>query len=172
MVVATECLRDTGYDFYRYDPMCENLFAMGFDASPSEAAYDLLTAWEVFEHLVDPLAEIEKMFSFGQEILFSTQLLPAVPKSLGEWWYYGLEHGQHVSFYTRSALQVIARKFDVQLVYSKGTLHWFRKRSISHGLTRIVLASKYSWLRSLMPRRAPTSLLPNDFEQITGIPLE
>jgi len=47
-------MRDKGFDFYRYDPICENLFAQGFDAQ-TDKEYSLLTAWEVLEHLVNPL---------------------------------------------------------------------------------------------------------------------
>ena len=164
-------MRDAGYDFYRYDPMCENLFSAGFEAS-SGTRYDLLTAWEVFEHLVDPLADIEKMASFSDEILFSTQLLPIDPPPLGDWWYYGLEHGQHVSFYTRPALELIAQKFGMQLAYSKGALHWFRKKTVSRWSVRAVLAVSYPWLKLLMYRRAPVSLMQKDFEKLTGIPLK
>lgn len=164
-------MRDGGYDFHRHDPLCENLFAVGFEAS-SEVNYDMLTAWEVFEHLVEPCVEIEKMLSFSQEMLFSTGLLPAEPKPLGEWWYYGLEHGQHVSFYTRSSLEIIARKFGLQLVYSNGICHWLRKEPVSPLLAKAVFSLKHSWLRMLFPRRAPSSLLQKDFENLTGISMK
>lgn len=76
-------MRDQGFDFYRYDPLCKNMFAEGFDANPN-ANYTLLTAFEVFEHLSEPLAEIEKMLSFSRNLFFSTLLLPKPPKPINE----------------------------------------------------------------------------------------
>lgn len=49
-------MRDRGFDFYRYDQYCENIFAKGFDITETEAKgqFEMITAIEVFEHLVDP----------------------------------------------------------------------------------------------------------------------
>jgi len=59
---------------------------------------DVITAFEIFEHFVNPLEDLEKIFSISHNVIFSTELLPnPVPKP-NEWWYYGLEHGQHISF--------------------------------------------------------------------------
>lgn len=79
-------MRDKGFDFYRYDTFCENLFAKSFDTVfPSNPSYELVTAFEVFEHLVDPLSEIEKMLQFSPNIFFSTGLLPPTNPKPGEW---------------------------------------------------------------------------------------
>src|SRR6187551_714050 len=43
-------MRDKGFDFYRYDTYCKNMFAEGFD-DKGELDYELITAFEVFEHL-------------------------------------------------------------------------------------------------------------------------
>ena len=47
-------MRDAGYDFYRQDKFCNNLFAQQFDIKSFNTinlSFDLLTAFEVFEHL-------------------------------------------------------------------------------------------------------------------------
>ncbi len=95
-------MRDSGFDYYRYDRYCENLFAADFEASKvSDSSYELLTAFEVFEHLLDPIAEIEQMLALSRDIFFSTLLLPDDTPDPKSWWYYGLDHGQHVSFFTK-----------------------------------------------------------------------
>jgi 2-polyprenyl-3-methyl-5-hydroxy-6-metoxy-1,4-benzoquinol methylase len=38
----------------------KNMFAVGFD-DQGDQDYELITAFEVFEHLVDPMTEIENM---------------------------------------------------------------------------------------------------------------
>ena len=160
-------MRDQGFDFYRHDPLCENIFAEGFDA-PTDDKYDLLTAWEVFEHLVDPMPEIETMLSYSENLLFSTTLLPRSPKPLDQWWYYGLEHGQHVSFYTYETLQFVAKKHNLKLHHSSGSVHWMGRKQIPPLKTRIVFGHRLGLLRSMLSQRAPRSLLENDFHQITG----
>ena len=165
--IFVRLMRDQGFDFYRHDPLCENLFADGFEAR-ADQEYDLLTAWEVFEHLVDPLAEIEKMLNYSDNIFFSTILLPPSLKPLGQWWYYGLEHGQHVSFYTRETLRFISKKHNLKLHHSSNSVHLLGRKQIHPIKIRIVFGHRLGFLRSMLSQRAPRSLLENDFHQITG----
>lgn len=165
--IFVRLMRDQGFDFYRHDPLCENLFAEGFDAQV-DTGYELLTAWEVFEHLVDPMAEIEKMLRYSKNIFFSTILLPRYPKPLNQWWYYGLEHGQHVSFYSRESLQFIAQKHNLGLIFSDGTIHLMSRKQI-HPIKISITFTRYLGLfRKILSARSPTSLLEKDFHQITG----
>jgi glycosyltransferase involved in cell wall biosynthesis len=125
-------MRDFGFDFYWYDTFCPNLFAQGFEAEQQEdTCYELVTAFEVFEHFVNPLSEIEKILKFSRNILFSTELLPESNPKPHEWWYYALEEGQHISLYTKDALLFIAKKFSLNF-YSKGsTLHLLTEKKLS-----------------------------------------
>lgn len=164
-------MRDNGFDFYRYDPFSANLFAEGFDAQ-FDLKYSLLTAWEVFEHLTDPLAEIEKMLAFSRTLFFSTLLLPSPPKPLNDWWYYGLEHGQHVAFYSDETLQVISRKFNLKLYYSNGMFHLLSDREIKPMFIRLAFDPRYRLLRKLLSQQQPASLLGQDYQRITGKKLQ
>src|ERR1017187_3028144 len=70
-------MRDAGFDFYRYDKFCSNLFAKGFDVAPTDdKGFELLTAFEVFEHLPDPLGGLDAMLALSTNILFTTCLIP------------------------------------------------------------------------------------------------
>src|ERR1041384_1734806 len=51
-------MRDAGFDFWWLDKFATNLFAKGFEAGPNR--FELLTAFEVFEHLDQPVAEVER----------------------------------------------------------------------------------------------------------------
>ena len=53
------------------------------------------------------------MLKISKNILFTTTLLPSPVPKPGTWWYYGLEHGQHVSFYSLETLQSIAKHFNL-----------------------------------------------------------
>jgi len=168
--IFTRLMRDQGFDFYRFDPLCRNLFSEGYDADPLDH-FTLLTAFEVFEHLQDPLADIEKMLSLSQDFYFTTRLLPGLPEPLENWWYYGLEHGQHISFYTPAALGAIAQKFALKILFSNGVLHLMGKSSINPILIKITFSSRLKWLRKIVQKRTPASLLASDYKSLTGKPL-
>lgn len=87
-IVFVRLMRDAGFDFLHYDPLCENIFAQGFEAElTGRSGYTLVTAFEVFEHLVSPLDDIANMLKFGRSIFFSTELHPVPPLSLEQWSY-------------------------------------------------------------------------------------
>ena len=53
--VFTRWMRDEGYAFFHYDQHCPNLFAPGHEADISGSVrYELATAFEVFEYIVEP----------------------------------------------------------------------------------------------------------------------
>lgn len=163
-------LRDRGLDFYRYDMFCENIFARGFDSKDSDQAkYELVTAFEVFEHLVDPIEEIEKMLSYSSSIFFSTTLLPSNNPLPSEWWYYGVEHGQHVALYTKQSLALVASRFGLRLYTDGKSFHLLTTKSLPLFAFKLVLNLKIAWLISQWRRK---SLLTTDFEKLIGKTLD
>lgn len=159
-------MRDRGFDFFRYDRYCDNLFARGFDADvTTRSRYELVTAFEVFEHLPDPLKTVEEMLALSDSILFSTLLIPADTPKPGEWWYYGLEHGQHVMLYTPTSLATIAERYGLFL-YSKHDLHLMTRKRISRGWFRLAASRRMgAWLDRLSGR---PSLLEADYARVVG----
>ena len=136
--IFTRLMRDVGFDFYWYDIYAENLMARGFEYTSdlSQTSIELVTTFESFEHFVDPLQDIEKMLAIlevsgSKNILFTTELLPKKVPVPGDWWYYGLDHGQHIAFYSDKTLALIAQKYRVNY-YSFGSLHLFTSKKINH----------------------------------------
>jgi len=162
-------MRDHGFNFFRYDRYCENLFARGFDADLVQTRRcELVTAFEVFEHLVDPLATIEEMLSFSDNILFSTLLIPDHCPKPGDWWYYGLEHGQHVLLYTAKALAVIAKRHGLFLYSKNNELHLLTRKKVSPALFKLAASRTLGgWLDHVGPR---PSLLEADYAKVVGAP--
>jgi hypothetical protein len=158
-------MRDEGYDFYRYDKYCDNLFASGLDVDEhSDRHYELVTALEVFEHLVNPMEEIAQMLRFSKSIFFTTELVPPSNPRPGEWPYYGLEHGQHLSLYTLKSLQTIADHFGVKLYSNHTSLHLLTEKTISPQVFRLILHRKVARAVNIFSRRR--SLLHRDVANV------
>jgi hypothetical protein len=140
----TRMMRDKGFNFYHTDIYCQNVFAEYNDLKelPINTKFEVVTAFEVLEHLVDPLKEIESIFAYGDNLFFSTELVPQGTGKPGNWWYFSLETGQHISFYTTVALQHIAGKFNKHF-YSdgKGT-HLFTKIKLREDPFTLINAQK------------------------------
>ena len=163
-------MRDLGFDFYWHDKYCDNIFAKHFVAN-RETRFELLTAFEVFEHLVDPLSEIKAMLAFSNNLLFSTQLVPNEVQNVSDWWYFAPEHGQHVAFYTVEALQVISKVFNLHLSTDGVGTHLLSQKPVSNRLFRFFARETRQsrlvrWLlRTQMRKR---SLLLDDFQAVSG----
>ena len=127
-------MRDKGLDFFLYEPRCENIFARYFTSADAslEGKYELLTSFEVFEHIEDPKNEIKKMFELSDSILFSTQLQDRFAyKSADEWWYFAPETGQHIAFYTAASLEYLANYFGCNLFSDNVGMHLFTKKKLT-----------------------------------------
>ncbi|WP_253248322.1 methyltransferase domain-containing protein [Helicobacter sp. 12S02634-8] len=121
-------LRDVGFEAFWQDKYCQNQFAKGFEYQGE--TIDLITSFEVFEHLPNPIAHLESMLAISQNILFSTELLPtAVPDIT--WEYYGFKHGQHISFYDQKTLHYLANKYHLHLNTNGHSLHLLTQKPFS-----------------------------------------
>jgi 2-polyprenyl-3-methyl-5-hydroxy-6-metoxy-1,4-benzoquinol methylase len=133
--IFVRMMRDLGFDFYRQDLFAENLFARHFDLNdlPINTRFNLLTAFEVFEHLPSPIDEINKMFTYSDVILFSTELQPSNNISeIENWWYLAPEGGQHISFFNELTFYQIAKKLKVYYYTNKHNLHILSKEVLTN----------------------------------------
>lgn len=128
--IFTRLMRDKGFDFYWYDKYANNLVARGFEGSICDTKYAAVTSFENFEHFANPLDEIEKIFSLTDFVLFSTELVPEPAPATDGWWYYCLEHGQHISLFSRRSLELIGKKYSYQLSTNGVNLHIFSKKAV------------------------------------------
>lgn len=137
--IFTRLMRDIGFDFYWQDLHCDNLLSRGFEYNPElHKDVELVTAFEVLEHLVNPAVELEKILNISKNITFSTVLLPEPVPKPEDWWYYGLEHGQHISFYSLETLRYIAAKFKLNF-YSSNGLHILTNKKINPLLIKLIV---------------------------------
>jgi Methyltransferase domain len=152
-------MRDQGYDFYWQDEFCTNLFATHWVAPPGEQ-YELLTAFEVLEHLPQPLETLATMLERAPNVLFSTELIPTPTPNLADWDYYGLEHGQHITFYTTAALEHLAHRWHKHFYSNGHNLHLFSQKPLSWYQQQLLKNRRLTQLLNYPSRRA--SLLLQD----------
>ena len=144
-------MRDIGFDFYWHDEHCENTLARGFAAS-SDRSYEAVTAFEVLEHVPDPLSFVRDALSDAQSrtLVFTTELFEGSPPDPGSWWYYTPETGQHISFYQARTLHAIADRLGLQFLSHRG-FHIMTEHAISPMRFRL-LVGRLSWITGMFAR--------------------
>ncbi|MBD2277690.1 FkbM family methyltransferase [Aphanizomenon flos-aquae] len=117
-------MRDKGFDFHWFDKFCKNIFAKGFELQKTDKQnLELITAFELFEHLANPLQELKEIIDLCPNILFSTELLPENNPTPDKWWYYAPHEGQHIAIYTIKSLEILASKHNRKLYTNGQSLH-------------------------------------------------
>lgn len=122
-------MRDAGYDFYWHDPYCRNIHARGFEFDTKNGPYNVVTAFEVLEHVLDPIKFVSEAIRQTQAdvFIFSTELFEGIPPKPEGWWYYAFEIGQHIAFYQDKTLHFIADKLGLNC-NSFGQIHLFYQK--------------------------------------------
>ncbi len=155
--VLTRLMRDIGFDFLWYDPYTTNILAKGFEYKAETGPVGLVTAFETFEHFEEPLSEIEKLLALSPNVVFSTALLPKPIPGPNQWWYYGLEHGQHIALYSLKTLQFLAGRLGSRLYSNSVDFHVFTKERLNPLFFKYLpMLSKYGlffFVRSRMKSR-------------------
>lgn len=127
--ILVRLLRDLGVDAYWSDRYCANLVARGFEYDGAGAG--LVTAFEAFEHFVDPGDELDRLLAIAPNVLLSTVLIPEPTPQPGDWWYYGSEHGQHIGFFRARTLQKLAEARGKCFVTDGRAYHLITERAVS-----------------------------------------
>jgi len=167
--LLTRVMRDRGFDFRWHDPYCENIFARGFEWDPvnGTAKGGAVTAFEVLEHVTDPIDFIRKALvqAKTRTIIFSTLLYEGKPPRPEEWWYYSLESGQHISFFRKDTLKILADKLGLRL-YTHGSFHMLTDSPLNESVFRICTSRLSTFVDAYVQMRLKSKAF-TDHERLT-----
>jgi hypothetical protein len=160
--VLVRMLRDAGVDARWSDKYADNLLARGFEDDGQPAF--LATSFESFEHFVHPMDELRAFLASSGALLISTELAPEPTPQPQDWWYYGLDHGQHVGFYRRRTLEWMAAQMGMRLLSDGSAFHLFTRANISEYLWNQLLKRRKRFLK--MARKGLKSRTWSDYEML------
>lgn len=134
--IFVRLMRDYGLNFFWEDKYSDNLFARCFENNNKNI--ELITAFEVFEHFEYPLSNIDNILDISKNILFSTDLIKKPFPEINNWWYYGLEHGQHIFFYSKETLEYIAYRNKLFFYTNNTNLHILSEKKLPDNIFFII----------------------------------
>lgn len=119
-------LRDYQVNCYITDSHASPVYAQGF-SDPDFTIVNMITAFEVVEHFVEPACELDAIFNRGVNVVLLSTLLYTGQRE--DWWYLAPEAGQHVFFYSAKAMELVAARYGYSLVAANGYFLFVREAS-------------------------------------------
>jgi Methyltransferase domain len=157
-------LRNRGLDAYTTDDHVKSTYAPSFEGTLTRG-YDLITAFEVFEHLPHPSSSLQRLFEVEPRfIVGSTEIYSGQDSS---WWYLSPHTGQHVFFYSPKALELLARRYRYSY-YAINGVHVFAREPISRfrlsAIARLTSGKLFQLFRATLPFFETWEWILRDYE--------
>ena len=134
-------LRDYEINCFVKDKYATPIYAQGF-TEHDFLKPDMVIGFELLEHFPNPAVDLKELFRFqSNALLLSTAIYNNQNK---DWWYLVPESGQHVFFYSKKSLGMIAKQYGYSLVMSGGFIlllkecSAFKKALATLALTKVV----------------------------------
>jgi hypothetical protein len=163
--ILVRLLRDFGVNALWSDQYCKNLLARGFEHSDERA--DIVTAFEAFEHFINPAEELDRLLDIAPNVLFSTALIADPTPKLDDWWYYGKEHGQHIGFFRIRTLEKLARERGKFLVSNGTSYHLITGKAVNPAMWKLMI--RINRFMPFLLRRKLASKVWSDHNLMAGL---
>jgi hypothetical protein len=163
--ILVRLLRDYGVNALWSDRYCQNLLARGFEHSVEPAI--LATAFEAFEHFVNPAEELDRMLAIAPNVLLSTEIMVHPAPEQTDWWYYGKEHGQHIGFFRIETLKKLAEERGRFLLSDGFSYHLMTDRPLNQNKWNIAI--KVNHVLPLMLRKKLVSKVWSDHAYMVAL---
>ena len=161
--VFVRLMRDIGFDYYWQDKYTKNFFAQGFELSENKYTHvDFLTCFEAFEHFTEPRKELENLLDISRNILLSTEFIPDPIPHPNNWWYYAMEHGQHIGFFQEKTFEYLAKKYNLNFYTNGHNIHLLTEKQFQTSAFKWI--SKFSKYITPMIQKRMKSLSWKDCE--------
>jgi len=161
-------LRDRELEARVMDRHAQPTYALGF-GQPSPERPDLVTAFEVLEHFVNPREELGALFDpQPPALLISTDAWNG--QGL-DWPYLAPETGQHVFFYSKRALADLSAREGYRLIRAGGYWLFLRRNMFPlwrERIERVLLSSRLRDIRNAWAVTRGTPGIMLDHDQLAG----
>ena len=144
-------LRDSGHECLGFEPYTAPVLAAGYTFKDDQAAlhkapFRAIIAVEVLEHLPDPREFMASVLAMTDTLIFTTELLN--DNKVGkDWWYYSVETGQHIGFYTKNSLEQLACDYDCSYFTCRNqAIHIFTRNPSDIRAFRLIAGRKRAML--------------------------
>lgn len=125
--LMAKTLRNRGWLYDAYDPFGEvNM------SSERRQMYNVCSAFEVFEHLVDPISEMKDLLAMCSPdklaLVIGTNASDGVvsEQSRLSWWYAAPRNG-HISLFSKEALRRMAQRFELNYASFGSSTHFLTR---------------------------------------------
>ena len=111
-------MRSVGRDFHSFDAFQSPHFSSDYSIhSIADTRPEIITAFEVFEHLPKPRATLSTLLSLGASVIIFTTWFNDGHDN--DWIYYIPDSGQHIFFFKEEAIRTFAADFGYEMVGSQ-----------------------------------------------------
>lgn len=153
-------LRDQGLDAHGFDKFTEMALCRQFriEELPADGglAAELITAFEVFEHVLSPadtLGLLRRNLSPRGMVLLTTGLYDSREHG-PDWDYLSPQHGQHINFFSRQGLTILAEAFGLKALFLPFGFHLLLPPDTTVGFVRrtmigLLAAAQFAVARTL-----------------------
>jgi len=128
----TNIMRNFGINYYHIDPLCNNIFSKDWEIKKINKRYEAITAFEYFEHSINPIKDFKSLLRFTNTLIFSTETHKFSNNVDKKWFYFFPKYGQHISLFSIKSIQKFADTNKLNYYSNNKNFHILTKNKIKN----------------------------------------